>query len=180
MISIKASGSRSVRSVKSVKLHSVARPRFSRPPARAGSEGGAEGNNGISLTLLTTLTAKPDQPDFQQAKKPSEETSVFTNCGKHDRTTREQSKAKSEPKLTRVAFRVSRTKRKLQNQTGQSAHDWSRVVLKELTDNAVSIDTDTIRYVCAHVLVHSSRFAQACCASSRLITLSDICVRRRA
>jgi hypothetical protein len=65
--------------------------------------------------------------DFEQAKKSDEEPSVFTNCGKPDPTTR-KSKAKSEHKLTRVAFRVSRlmefcTKRELQNQTGHSIYD---------------------------------------------------------
>jgi DNA topoisomerase VI subunit B len=49
---------------------------------------------------------------------------------------------KPEPKLTRVAFRVSRlmefcTKRELQNQTGHSVHQWLLVVLKELMDNAL-------------------------------------------
>ncbi len=58
---------------------------------------------------------------------------------KPDRVTRRKSK---EPKLTRVAFRVSRlmefcTRRELQNQTGHSADDWPLVVLKELMDNAL-------------------------------------------
>ena len=49
---------------------------------------------------------------------------------------------KPEPKLTRVAFRVSRlmefcTERELQNQTGHSVDDWPLVVLKELMDNAL-------------------------------------------
>jgi hypothetical protein len=53
-----------------------------------------------------------------------------------------KSKAKSEQKLTRVAFRVSRlmefcTKGELQNQTGHSVYDWPLVVLKELMDNAL-------------------------------------------
>jgi hypothetical protein len=53
-----------------------------------------------------------------------------------------QSKAKPQPKLTRVAFKVSRlmefcTKRELQNQTGHSVYDWLLVVLKELMDNAL-------------------------------------------
>src|SRR5258705_9345422 len=51
-------------------------------------------------------------------------------------------KQKPEPKLTRVAFRVSRlmefcTMKELQNQTGHSWHQWPLVVLKELTDNAL-------------------------------------------
>jgi hypothetical protein len=49
---------------------------------------------------------------------------------------------KSEQKLTRVAFRVSRlmefcTRRELQNQTGHSVDEWPLVVLKELMDNAL-------------------------------------------
>ena len=48
----------------------------------------------------------------------------------------------SEPKLTRVAFRVSRlmefcTRRELQNQTGHGVEQWPLVVLKELVDNAL-------------------------------------------
>jgi DNA topoisomerase VI subunit B len=51
-------------------------------------------------------------------------------------------KAKSEPKLTRVAFSVSRlmefcSQRELQNQTGHSVDDWPLVVVKELFDNAL-------------------------------------------
>ena len=50
--------------------------------------------------------------------------------------------AKPEPKLTRVAFAVSRlmefcSKRELQNQTGHSVFDWPLVVAKELFDNAL-------------------------------------------
>jgi DNA topoisomerase VI subunit B len=49
---------------------------------------------------------------------------------------------KSEQKLTRVAFKVSRlmefcTKRELQNQTGHSVDEWPLVVLKEFIDNAL-------------------------------------------
>src|SRR4051812_17268949 len=49
---------------------------------------------------------------------------------------------KPEPKLTRVAFAVSRlmefcSKRELQNQTGHSVYDWPLVVAKELLDNAL-------------------------------------------
>jgi DNA topoisomerase VI subunit B len=51
-------------------------------------------------------------------------------------------KTKSEPKLTRVAFKVSRlmefcSARELQNQTGHGVHDWPLVVGKELMDNAL-------------------------------------------
>src|SRR5262245_60040875 len=69
----------------------------------------------------------------------------------------------SEPKLTRVAFKVSRlmefcSERELQNQTGHAVYDWPLVVGKEVFDNAhdaaeeaevapeitVTVDTGTI------------------------------------
>jgi hypothetical protein len=48
----------------------------------------------------------------------------------------------SEPKLTRVAFKVSRlmefcSERELQNQTGHSLYEWPLVVGKEIMDNAL-------------------------------------------
>jgi hypothetical protein len=51
-------------------------------------------------------------------------------------------KKRKEPKLTRVAFRVSRlmefcTERELQNQTGHGVGEWPLVVLKELMDNSL-------------------------------------------
>ena len=57
--------------------------------------------------------------------------SVFTNCGKAE-PGRCKVEAKPEPKLTRVAFAVSRlmefcSKRELQNQTGHSVYDWPLV-----------------------------------------------------
>jgi DNA topoisomerase VI subunit B len=65
------------------------------------------------------IVAKPEAPSRKAAKVP-----------------------RGQPKLTRVAFRVSRlmefcTKRELQNQTGHSVYDWPLVVLKELMDNAL-------------------------------------------
>jgi DNA topoisomerase VI subunit B len=76
--------------------------------------------------------------DFQQAKKSTTKPQFLQIEAKPDRITRRR----SEQKLTRVAFRVSRlmefcTKRELQNQTGHSVHDWPLVVLKELMDNAL-------------------------------------------
>src|SRR4029077_6421814 len=55
---------------------------------------------------------------------------------------RPKSNAKPPPKLTRVAFRVSRlmefcTRRELQNQTGHGVQEGPFVVLKELMDNAL-------------------------------------------
>jgi hypothetical protein len=56
--------------------------------------------------------------------------------------TRQAARRGLEPKLTRVAFRVSRLMefcsiRELQNQTGHSVWDWPLVVAKELIDNAL-------------------------------------------
>jgi DNA topoisomerase VI subunit B len=83
-----------------------------------------------------------DTLHFQQAKKPTKGPRFLQIVAKPDQATRRKSKAKSERKLTRVAFRVSRlmefcTKRELQNQTGHSVYDWALVVLKELMDNAL-------------------------------------------
>jgi DNA topoisomerase VI subunit B len=84
------------------------------------------------------MTIALDAPNFQQAKKPTKKPRFLQIVAKPSRATR----GKSEPKLTRVAFRVSRlmefcTLRELQNQTGHSVYDWPLVVLKELTDNAL-------------------------------------------
>jgi DNA topoisomerase VI subunit B len=81
-------------------------------------------------------------PAFQQAKKPTRRPRFLQIVAKPDRAARRKSKAKSEQKLTRVAFRVSRlmefcTKRELQNQTGHSVDEWPLVMLKELMDNAL-------------------------------------------
>jgi DNA topoisomerase VI subunit B len=80
--------------------------------------------------------------DFQQAENSTYGAQFLQIVAKPDRAARGKSKAKSERKLTRVAFRVSRlmefcTKRELQNQTGHGVHDWPLVVLKELADNAL-------------------------------------------
>src|SRR5262245_34552052 len=83
-----------------------------------------------------------DTLHFQQAKKPTPRSRFLQIVAAPDRAVRRKSKAKSQPKLTRVAFRVSRlmefcTLRELQNQTGHSVHEWPLVVLKELMDNAL-------------------------------------------
>jgi hypothetical protein len=80
--------------------------------------------------------------DFQQAKKPAGGAQFLQIVAKPDRATGRKSKAKSQQKLTRVAFRVSRlmefcTRRELQNQTGHSVEEWPLVALKELMDNAL-------------------------------------------
>ena len=115
-----------------LKVHSVAE--HSAPQDGVVSAFKAELDRATSETSQTAALL-----DFQQAKKSDEETSVFTNRGKPEPLTCRKSK---QPKLTRVAFRVSRlmefcTKRELQNQTGHSVDDWPLVVLKELMDNAL-------------------------------------------
>ena len=130
MISMKGGRSRSVRSVKSVKLHPVLRARFSLSPSDAGAGlgglGDPEGNNAGPLTLLTTLIVMP--------------------CGR----------CSPRPRLSDMN---------------------PGVVPRPRRSTREGISPQGL---CVRALVHNSRFAQACCASSRPITLSDICVRRRA
>jgi DNA topoisomerase VI subunit B len=75
---------------------------------------------------------------FQQAKTPEASPQFLQIVAKPDRATTR----KTEHKLTRVTFKVSRlmefcSKRELQNQTGHSVYDWPLVVLKEIMDNAL-------------------------------------------
>src|SRR5258707_11122355 len=79
-----------------------------------------------------------DTLHFQQAKKPTKGPRFLQIVAKPERSARK----KSEPKLTRVAFKVSRlmefcSERELQNQTGHSVYDWPLVVGKEGMDNAL-------------------------------------------
>jgi DNA topoisomerase VI subunit B len=81
---------------------------------------------------------KVDQ-SVQQAKTAQSEPRFLQIVAKPGR---KKSTTRAEPKLTRVAFTVSRlmefcTLRELQNQTGHSVDDWPLVVLKELMDNAL-------------------------------------------
>ena len=75
---------------------------------------------------------------FQQAKKSRKGTQFLQTVAKPKRA----ASKKPEPKLTRVAFKVSRlmefcSERELQNQTGHASYDWPLVVGKELMDNAL-------------------------------------------
>jgi hypothetical protein len=89
------------------------------------------------------VTATPPPTGFQQAKKPARKPQFLQIAAKPERAARGKSEAKKpEPKLTRVAFKVSRlmefcSERELQNQTGHSVWEWPLVVLKELVDNAL-------------------------------------------
>jgi hypothetical protein len=81
-----------------------------------------------------------DGSGFQQAKTADEGSRFLQIVAKPARTSRKRHK--QPPKLTRVAFKVSRlmefcNRRELQNQTGHHADDWPLVVLKELMDNAL-------------------------------------------
>jgi hypothetical protein len=80
-----------------------------------------------------------DGSDFQLAKPVGHDSRFLQIVAKPGRKRRSK---KRPPKLTRVAFRVSRlmefcTRRELQNQTGHSVYQWPLVVLKELMDNAL-------------------------------------------
>src|SRR5262245_40079066 len=71
--------------------------------------------------------------DFEQAQKPTEGAQIVPIVAKPTRRG---------PKLTRVAFRVSRlmefcSERELVNQTGHAVQAWPLVLVKELFDNAL-------------------------------------------
>jgi DNA topoisomerase VI subunit B len=73
--------------------------------------------------------------DFQPAKSEDQGDGFLPIVARPDRS-------KPGPKLTRVAFQVSRlmefcTRRELQNQTGHGVDEWPLVVLKELMDNSL-------------------------------------------
>jgi len=79
---------------------------------------------------------------IQQAKKSGGQPQFLQIVAKDGSAAPNKSKPKAEPKLTRVAFKVSRlmefcTLRELENQTGHSYDEWALVVLKELMDNAL-------------------------------------------
>src|SRR5262249_43076350 len=81
-------------------------------------------------------------PGFEQAKTRDGETRFLQIVAKANHAIRRKSKKRAEPKLTRVAFTVSRlmefcSLRELQNQTGHSYDDWLLVALKELMDNGI-------------------------------------------
>src|SRR5262249_7305221 len=73
---------------------------------------------------------------FEPAKNPTK-SARFLRIG-----AKRSGRGKPEPKLIRVAFKVSRlmefcSERELQNQTGHSLYDWPLVVGKEIVDNAL-------------------------------------------
>jgi DNA topoisomerase VI subunit B len=107
-----------------------------------GGSSEAPGDTAPSGAILNKRANIKPSAVIQQAKNPAERPQFLQIVAKPDRATCRESKAKSEQKLTRVAFRVSRltefcTKKELQTQTGHSVYDWPLVVLKELMDNAL-------------------------------------------
>jgi hypothetical protein len=77
--------------------------------------------------------------DFQPAKTAGGRSRFLQIVAKRGGNRR---RPERQPKLTRVAFTVSRlmefcTKRELQNQIGHGVEEWPLVVLKELMDNAL-------------------------------------------
>jgi hypothetical protein len=96
-------------------------------------------------TNSLTSNSVAETVGIQQAKTADNDSRFLQIVAKPDDATHKKSKPKAEktePKLTRVAFKVSRlmefcTLRELQNQTGHSVYDWALVVLKELMDNAL-------------------------------------------
>jgi DNA topoisomerase VI subunit B len=76
---------------------------------------------------------------IEQAKKPGNDPQILQIAANPKPACRQ---LKAEPKLTRVAFKVSRlmefcSERELQNQTGHSLYEWPLVVGKEAMDNAL-------------------------------------------
>ena len=76
------------------------------------------------------FSALSSERAVQQAKKSGGEPQFLQIVATEGSTTPTKSKPKAEPKLTRVAFKVSRlmefcTLRELQNQTGHSVYDWA-------------------------------------------------------
>jgi DNA topoisomerase VI subunit B len=81
----------------------------------------------------------PSDQNIQQAKTPVSRLHFLPIVAEPSPLARTN---KPEPKLTRVAFTVSRlmefcSQRELQSQTGHSVHDWPLVVVKELLDNSL-------------------------------------------
>jgi hypothetical protein len=79
-----------------------------------------------------------DGAGFELAQNPAQRPPFLHIVAEPKRTAR----CKPEPKLTRVAFKVSRlmefcSQRELQNQTGHSVYEWPLVVIKEAIDNAL-------------------------------------------
>jgi hypothetical protein len=84
---------------------------------------------------MNEAAAAPDDAVFSRLKTEASPPPFLQNVSKSGQGT-------NGPKLTRVAFRVSRlmefcTRGELQNQTGHSMQEWPLVIGKELIDNAL-------------------------------------------
>ena len=85
---------------------------------------------------------------FEQAKTPAAPPPFVQIVAQPRQAAGGKPQLKPEPKLTRVAFKVSRlmefcSRRELENQTGHSLVEWPLVVAKELIDNALDACEET-------------------------------------
>jgi hypothetical protein len=116
--------------------------------------------NATYPALPARQTAGPTRT-IQQAKKTDSEPQFLQIVAKPRRVVRKV-EARPEPKLTRVAFAVSRlmefcSVRELQNQTGHSILEWPLVILKELFDNALDACEEAEVAPIIRVIVASDR-----------------------
>ena len=116
----------------------IKRVRSTKAEVEARRGGPTDGLSAPDSATVAAATAV-DGRAFQPAKTAGRPSHFLQIKAKPDAVPR---KKRNEPKLTRVAFRVSRlmefcTRRELQNQTGHGVGEWPLVVLKELMDNAL-------------------------------------------
>jgi DNA topoisomerase VI subunit B len=95
-------------------------------------------------TIAARVGRVASAASVQQAKNPAETPQFLQVVAKPKRA----AGGKPEPKLTRVAFKVSRlmefcSERELVNQTGHSVYEWPLVVAKETMDNALDAAEET-------------------------------------
>ena len=79
---------------------------------------------------------------FEHAKNTAQDPNFLQIVAKPEAAAAHPPKPKREPKLTRVAFKISRlmefcSERELASETGHGAYEWPLVVLKELVDNSL-------------------------------------------
>jgi hypothetical protein len=91
-----------------------------------------------SVASPAVADTQPEGIAIQPAKNPTSDPQFLQIVARPERAARKT----EPPKLTRVAFRVSRlmefcSERELQNQTGHSVYEWPLVVAKELIDNSL-------------------------------------------
>jgi DNA topoisomerase VI subunit B len=96
-------------------------------------------------TIADRVDCVASAAPVQQAKNPARGPQFLQIVAKPKRAA---TRGKPDPKLMRVAFKVSRlmefcSERELTNQTGHSVWDWPLVVAKELIDNALDACEET-------------------------------------